>query len=317
MPVPVIQEAPTDATNESTLEQAHDDLMYQYSVLCFDTFAAKLSLMITKRTLQAWSNWKLCDVVAQQQQLNNVSRQHSEFSTPKRIGYRVKLNVLREGAFFTKFNFKDGKKNKLLFQLTDDRTLRWALSLKDLASSSHKINLHEAIGINYGTGSNTFAKNKKFSEYEWLCFSIVLPSRTLDLSCIDENQLVTWILGLQALMPNINSYIWTRRTLILTRARLKLQFMCVSRKMTLAQLFIHATQHSANQTQGSEELDRRLSVASFSSRWSFSSMSPPTPSSASTTPRAVNGQLFPTSLSSPTGATTPTAKRKKSFFGRS
>ena len=67
-------------------------------------------------------------------------------------------------------------------------------------NSSSKVNLKESLGIIFGPRTSTFQRRQIKLDDEWLCFSLVFRDRTLDISALDDQQLMTWFLGLQSLV---------------------------------------------------------------------------------------------------------------------
>jgi hypothetical protein len=86
------------------------------------------------------------------------------------------------------------------------------------------INRHELVAdiqsMSYGPGSERFGRYDFENGKPYLCFSLYLHDRTVDLECEDESQLTMWYMGLQTLAP-MSRYNITRGRLLWERAKMK------------------------------------------------------------------------------------------------
>eukprot|EP00456_Euglypha_rotunda_P031284 TRINITY_DN24369_c0_g1_i8.p1 TRINITY_DN24369_c0_g1~~TRINITY_DN24369_c0_g1_i8.p1 ORF type:complete len:183 (-),score=1.70 TRINITY_DN24369_c0_g1_i8:25-498(-) len=119
---------------------------------------------------------------------------------------------------WTKVNKKKGTKRSSIFVRPKKRILA------------------EVMRLRYGSRwSRRFLRYNHKQRPPWLCFTIVLPDRTLDILCEDERQVTTWFLGLQSLAPLSPCYL-SVGALLWTRARMKVRFQARSERVKEQQL---------------------------------------------------------------------------------
>eukprot|EP00741_Cyanophora_paradoxa_P021714 tig00000241_g20959.t1 len=109
-----------------------------------------------------------------------------------------RLAALRQGAELIKHDFKAGgaRKPRWLQLSGDGLSLGWGDAKARKTKSS--IALKDVVGVCFGPRSDVFTRRSKIEDEPWLCFSVVTPQRTLDLSAWDERTLATWVVGLAA-----------------------------------------------------------------------------------------------------------------------
>ena len=147
------------------------------------------------------------------------------------------LNLLRNtGAYIYKYS-KGGKPQLRFFIVNENDELMWG-SRKGVVSG--KESLCDVEFIVYGSESERFGKLEKNTK-PWLCFSLILPHRTVDLQCEDEPmvfhffaiilmQLTSWFLGVQSLAPMTQLY-KSRGALLWSRLKMKIQKIAANRGM--------------------------------------------------------------------------------------
>ena len=55
-----------------------------------------------------------------------------------------------------------------------------------------KCQLNHCLGIIYGPRTVTFKRRTVCTDPDWLCFSLIFRDRTVDISCLDDENLMTW-----------------------------------------------------------------------------------------------------------------------------
>ena len=109
------------------------------------------------------------------------------------------LAAIRAGAELTKYNKRDGKAAVRFVKVEGDR-VRWGCPKTKDTKSEQK--LTDASALQHGAKSGAFFKTGSKSHQDWLCFSLVFKSRTLDFAAPDADTLFTWYLALAALVPH-------------------------------------------------------------------------------------------------------------------
>lgn len=111
------------------------------------------------------------------------------------------ISSLRKGDRMIKYDTK-GKSTHRHFRITKDGTeLKW--SKFNGVPKISKIELATVVQIVIGPRTQIFrtAQYDWKTQKPWNCFSLVTRERSLDIECLSRDQYVTWILGLQSLVP--------------------------------------------------------------------------------------------------------------------
>lgn len=117
--------------------------------------------------------------------------------------------VITKGEYLNKLNYTTNGQLKKFFKIFGGTTIRWGKkpeSLKDI-KLCHSFLFSEIKGIVYGKCTSTFKKSKNKNLEPWLCFSLMLKTRPLDVYC-NEDQINSWYIGLSQLIKlhNPNAY---------------------------------------------------------------------------------------------------------------
>jgi len=157
-------------------------------------------------------------LMTNKEQKSRVSMMIKSRNLPTSI-YSRSQRAVTGGDLLTKINYHNGNKSLRYFKLCDDNTLRWAQKEKDLNNPKvyRVCPLADIRGIIYGKTNPKFVKNAKGLE-PWLCFSLVLENRTIDLYC-REDQINYWVIGLseelkrirpKAVTLTVGKYFWRK-----------------------------------------------------------------------------------------------------------
>ena len=124
------------------------------------------------------------------------------------ISRRAREAVL-VGDTLTKLNYTSSGTLQKFFKVFNNTTLRWGKKPSDLLNlrNSHSYHFKDIRGIIYGKCTNTFKKSSGRSMEQWLCFSLILHKRPLDVYA-EEDQINLWYIGLSELLKihNPNSF---------------------------------------------------------------------------------------------------------------
>jgi hypothetical protein len=127
-------------------------------------------------------------------------------------------------------------------------------------------NLMEVYGIHYGVNSS-----KRLTSYDkqlgkpWLCFSIHLPHRTVDLQCETEEQVVIWLFGLQSLCNVIQGPPLTYGRFLWERAKMKVEQRALRAKTTPMDMWLKmiAIAQTACAAEGSRKSTQKLNETAY------------------------------------------------------
>jgi hypothetical protein len=137
--------------------------------------------------------------------------------------YSQGSKTITTGDALVKINYRNGQKSTRYFKVFLDNSLRWSQKEKDLTNPKvyKSCHLSDVKGVIYGKASDRIIKNGKGLE-NWLCFSLVLPTRTIDLYCRPD-QINLWYIGLAEEVKKINpnafcltvgQFLWRKLTLM-------------------------------------------------------------------------------------------------------
>ncbi|KAL1524027.1 hypothetical protein AB1Y20_018941 [Prymnesium parvum] len=111
-----------------------------------------------------------------------------------------RLEAVRAGATLMKYNLRDGKSAPRWVKVWGDKICWGDVRTKDCKS---ELKLPEATAILHGAKSAAFFKQQGAKkDQDWLCFSVVFKSRTLDFAATNVQSLLDWYLALAHLVPN-------------------------------------------------------------------------------------------------------------------
>lgn len=105
-----------------------------------------------------------------------------------------------KGDRLIKVNLTSGGVLKKYFKVIGNNQIRWGKKEIYLAntSNSHSYMLSEIRGIIYGKCTRPFMKKSREKFESWLCFSLIIRRRSLDIYCT-EDQINDWYIGLTEL----------------------------------------------------------------------------------------------------------------------
>jgi len=118
--------------------------------------------------------------------------------------YSMAAKAITTGDQLVKINYRNGQKSTRYFKVFLDNSLRWSHKEKDLTNPKayRSFKLSDVKGVLYGKASEKIHKHGKNLE-NWLCMSLVLDSRTIDLYC-RQDQINLWYIGLAEEVKKIN-----------------------------------------------------------------------------------------------------------------
>uniref|UniRef100_A0A7S1K0Q8 Kinesin motor domain-containing protein n=1 Tax=Vitrella brassicaformis TaxID=1169539 RepID=A0A7S1K0Q8_9ALVE len=109
---------------------------------------------------------------------------------------------LANGSYLHKYNYGNYKRKQVYVWLADEgRKLRWA---NKKGGSFSEVGFEEVLGVVYGPVTSTFLRSSYLEDPSFMCFSLILADRTVDLACIHEHELRIWVLGLQRAIVRAN-----------------------------------------------------------------------------------------------------------------
>jgi len=111
-----------------------------------------------------------------------------------------RLEAVRAGATLMKYNQRDGKSAPRWVKIWGEKICWGDVRTKECKSQQL---LPEATAILHGAASASFFKQQGAKkDQDWLCFSVVFKSRTLDFAATNVQSLLDWYLALSHLVPN-------------------------------------------------------------------------------------------------------------------
>ena len=126
----------------------------------------------------------------------NISMTESVAPHISEFSQRAK-EITTKGDHLVKLNYTtNGHMNKF-FRVVGGVSLRWANKpeLLNNIKNCHSHMFADIRGILYGKCTKTFQKSKNKQLSSWLCFSLILKNRSLDVYCT-EDQIDFWYVGL-------------------------------------------------------------------------------------------------------------------------
>lgn len=150
------------------------------------------------------------------------------FFQPKSILSRLSREIVKKGDSLSKYNYTSNGKLSKFTKIFGDRFLRWAKKESYLSNvkNCHSYLLSEIRGVLPGKITSTFTKSSNDSLEPWLCMSIFLKNRPLDLY-LSEDRIDFWYIGLSELVREKNpraycltkgQYLWRKVKMIMQRA---------------------------------------------------------------------------------------------------
>lgn len=113
--------------------------------------------------------------------------------------------IVKTGDYLTKLNYTSNGSLRKFFRVTNNVSLRWAKKPASLSNpkSCHSYDFADIRGIVFGKCTSTFLRSKNKQLEPWLCFSLILKSRPLDLY-IEESKIDFWYIGLSEYVKQHN-----------------------------------------------------------------------------------------------------------------
>jgi hypothetical protein len=176
---------------------------------------------------------------------------------------------LRHGSVLYRYSFSSGRRRREHVCIDiESRELRWSSTITSHSSVSdmqgrvgtperpqgksekpiriHSVSLETCERIVHGPHSAVFATigADRVPDPDWLCFSLILNERTVDLAAVTEDELMAWIFGLQNLCERIRpSDRLTRHGVLVNRARMKLRSLAHEQNMTTRAFLLRYLRH--------------------------------------------------------------------------
>ena len=132
---------------------------------------------------------------------------------PKNLLSIKAKTFVQHGDYVQKLNMTTNRSLKKFMKIIGSNIIRWGkneTSLREI-KTCHSCWLSEVRGILYGKCTPNFQK-PEYRKYEsWLCFSIILPNRPVDIY-VGEDRINLWYIGLSELVKfhNRNAYCLTK-----------------------------------------------------------------------------------------------------------
>jgi flagellar biosynthesis/type III secretory pathway chaperone len=141
---------------------------------------------------------------------------------------RLSREIVKKGDTLSKYNYTSNGKLMKFTKIFGDKFLRWAKKESYLSNvkNCHSYLLSEIKGVLPGKITSTFRKSPNESLEPWLCMSIFLKNRPLDLY-LSEDTVDFWYIGLSELVREKNpdaycltkgQYLWRKVKMIMFRA---------------------------------------------------------------------------------------------------
>lgn len=150
------------------------------------------------------------------------------FYSEQSVLSRLSREIVKKGDTLAKYNYTSNGKLWKFIKVFSDNYLRWAKKESYLKNTKncHSYTLSEIRGILPGKITTTFTKSSNASLEPWLCMSIFLRNRPLDLY-IPEDRVDFWYIGLSEIIKEKNpkaycltkgQYLWKKVKMICVRA---------------------------------------------------------------------------------------------------
>lgn len=160
--------------------------------------------------------------------MNDKARRErrKSFLVDSQLAYRYYLKI-KDGEFLEKFHYSSNGSRKEFFKIVDSKYLRWNPEPKKVnnpKAGCHSFDLAQIRGLTYGKVTATFLKKKNDKLYSWLCISLIMPNRSYDIYCTEEN-VNSWYIGLAYAIKKHNPYacvlpvgrfLWRKMRLLMT-----------------------------------------------------------------------------------------------------
>jgi hypothetical protein len=174
----------------------------KYTKEAIDSLKATINrirkVLLTNCFTEAWRR-----LLLNRDQKSRISLMAKSRTLPTSI-YSKAYKAVTTGDMLIKINYKNGQKSSRFFRLFLDNSIRWSQKEKDLMHPKiyRTCHLSEIKGVLYGKTTRQLNKNGKSLE-PWLCLSLVLQTRTIDLYC-REDQINFWFVGLSEEVKKVN-----------------------------------------------------------------------------------------------------------------
>ena len=126
---------------------------------------------------------------------------------------RVAREMVKKGDIHKKYNYTSSGTLRKFLKVYNNNSIRWAKKESYLSSlrNCHSYFFTEIRGVILGKVTKTFLKKSSSRLEPWLCMSIVLKNRPLDLY-IPEDKIDMWYIGLSEFVKegNPNAYCLTK-----------------------------------------------------------------------------------------------------------
>lgn len=131
--------------------------------------------------------------------VNNKARleRRKSFLIDSQLAYSYYLKI-KDGEYLEKFHYSSNGSRKEFFKIVDSKYLKWNPDPKKVnnpKAGCHSFDLAQIRGLTFGKVTSTFLKKKNDKLYGWLCVSLILPNRSYDIYCTEEN-VNSWYIGL-------------------------------------------------------------------------------------------------------------------------
>jgi hypothetical protein len=188
-----------------------------------------------------------------------------------------RIAAMVRGCQMFKFGFSRGNLEQRLVQLSSDHSeLTWGEKRRS------RVLMMDVRGVRYGAGSLAFftAASKQLFNFDWLCFSVVTRTRTIDLCAKNFHEVVNFVMGMQALLQQQPPAAAADATLYITCDHLeaRLREMLGERKPAAA-----SASASASSSPSSRTKRRSASNSSEVRAFALRLLQPPPPPPPTTT----------------------------------
>ncbi|EGR27036.1 hypothetical protein IMG5_202740 [Ichthyophthirius multifiliis] len=171
--------------------------------------------------------------------LSAVNRQQKKINNIIENAYKYTM----VGDYLLKCNKTSNGRLQKFFKLAQDCTLRWTAREKNINNKSKVqfYHMQEVRGVVYGKVTDVMCKpyNKKLQS--WLCFSLILKSRSLDFFC-EPDQINKWLIALGSETKKFNpgSYALRPAQVYWRKMKLILYYYFVEPHLQKGKTFYHS-----------------------------------------------------------------------------
>lgn len=137
---------------------------------------------------------------------------------------RVAREIVKKGETHKKYNYTSSGTLKKFLKVFNNNSIRWAKKEAYLSNlrNCHSYFFTEIKGVVLGKVTKTFLKKSSSKLEPWLCISLILKNRPLDLY-IPEDKIDLWYIGLSEFIKEGNprafcltkgQYLWRKMMLV-------------------------------------------------------------------------------------------------------